>query len=81
MTVKVSVSLPDDIGAYLATQHNASATVAEALRARMGDAEIRRAKRRADAESYAAYVAAHPVDGMEELDAATAEMSLRGHEW
>jgi hypothetical protein len=35
MTRRVTVSLPDEIAAYLDTASNASATVAEALRAQM----------------------------------------------
>jgi hypothetical protein len=35
MTKRVTVSLPDDIAAYLETHDNASAAVADALRAKM----------------------------------------------
>ncbi|WP_089007254.1 hypothetical protein [Micromonospora viridifaciens] len=35
MTKRVTVSLPDDVAAYLEREENASAAVADALRARM----------------------------------------------
>ncbi|HZN19808.1 MAG TPA: hypothetical protein VFB84_16730 [Micromonosporaceae bacterium] len=35
MTKRVTVSLPDDVAAYLATADNASAAVADAMRAQM----------------------------------------------
>ena len=40
MTKKIAVSLPDDVAEYLATQPNASATVAAAVRARMRPARL-----------------------------------------
>lgn len=38
MTKRVTVSLPDDVAAYLDQEENASAAVADALRARMNRA-------------------------------------------
>jgi hypothetical protein len=40
MVAKISVSLPDDVAAYLSTQANASATIAAALRAQMAAAHL-----------------------------------------
>lgn len=43
MTKRVTVSLPDDVAAYLETRPNASATVADALRAQMSRGAATRA--------------------------------------
>jgi hypothetical protein len=47
MTKRVTVSLPDDVAAYLETRDNASATVAQALRAEMNRGTATRAILRA----------------------------------
>ena len=78
MTVKISVSLPDDVGEWLQAQPNASAAVADAVRARMPDA--RRARQRAAAQAYAMSVRQQPVEGIDELDAMQVEQ-LREHDW
>jgi hypothetical protein len=79
MTQRLTVSLPDDVAAWLATEPNASAAVADALRARMADREIASAKRRRDAKVYADW-AAHWLDGEDELIAHSNAISLQGHE-
>jgi hypothetical protein len=45
MTVKLSISVPDDVAAYLQASGNASAAVTEAVRRLLPDA--RRARQRA----------------------------------
>ncbi|MEU5723486.1 hypothetical protein [Micromonospora sp. NPDC047738] len=47
MTKRVTVSLPDDVAAYLEREENASAAVADALRARMDRAAATAAMLRA----------------------------------
>jgi hypothetical protein len=81
MTVKLSVSLPDDVGEWLARQPNTSAAVAAAVRARMEVEESSRSRRRRKAESYVRWSADRGGNRLDELDAATADMSLRGGEW
>jgi hypothetical protein len=77
MTVKMSFSLPDDVAEYVRRQPNASAEVAEALRARMDVKEEEHATRRREAEGYARYLEANPVEGLDEITAASNELSLR----
>lgn len=81
MTVKISISLPDDIAEWLSRQRNTSATVTEAVRARMDDEEEGSRRRRAAVAAYAAYLAENPIPGMDELDAATNEASQHGNAW
>jgi hypothetical protein len=50
MTVKLSVSVPDDVAAYLQSQGNASAAVTDAVRRVLPEA--RRARQRAAARAY-----------------------------
>lgn len=50
MTVKLSISVPDDVAAYLQSQGNASAAVTEAVRRVLPEA--RRARQRAAAQAY-----------------------------
>ena len=40
MTVKLSISVPDDVAAYLQSQGNASAAVTEAVRRVLPEAEL-----------------------------------------
>ena len=54
MTVKLSISVPDDVAAYLQSQGNASAAVTEAVRRVLPEA--RRARQRAAAQAYGAYL-------------------------
>lgn len=51
MTVKLSVSLPDDVAAFLQQQGNVSGYVAEIIRHRMPDA--RRERMRAAVKAFA----------------------------
>ena len=50
MTVKLSISVPDDVAAYLQGQGNASAAVTAAVRRILPDA--RRDRQRAAARAY-----------------------------
>jgi hypothetical protein len=79
--MKLSVSVPDEIGAWLARQPNTSAAVAAAVRAQMAVEESSRSRRRRKAESYGRWLAERGAGRLDELDAATAELSLRGGEW
>jgi hypothetical protein len=54
MTVKLSISVPDDVAAYLQSQGNASAAVTEAVRRVLPEA--RRAHQHAAAQAYGAYL-------------------------
>jgi hypothetical protein len=76
MTVKLSISVPDDVAAYLQSQGNASAAVTEAVRKLLPEA--RRARQRADARGYADYLrttgACPAVDDDNDI-------ALRGTRW
>jgi len=54
MTVKLSISVPDDVAAYLQSQGNASAAVTDAVRRVLPEA--RHARQRAAAQSYGEYL-------------------------
>jgi hypothetical protein len=53
MTVKLSISVPDDVAAYLQSQGNVSAAVTEAVRQVLPEA--RRTRQRAAALAYGDY--------------------------
>lgn len=54
MTVKLSISVPDDVAAYLQAQDNVSAAVTEAVRRVLPEA--RRARQREAARAYGEYL-------------------------
>jgi Arc/MetJ-type ribon-helix-helix transcriptional regulator len=54
MTVKISISVPDDVAAYLQSQTNASAAVTDAVRRLLPEA--RRARQREAAEAYGEFL-------------------------
>ena len=54
MTVKLSISVPDDVAAYLQSQGNASAAVTDAVRRVFP--EVRRARQRAAAQAYGQFL-------------------------
>ena len=54
MTVKLSISVPDDVAAYLQSQGNASAAVTDAVRRVLPEA--RRARQRAAAKELGEYL-------------------------
>lgn len=82
MTVKLSISVPDDVAAYLQDQGNASAAVTAAVRRVLP--EVRRARRRAAAQAYGEYLH-QQAKQQSEADVALIESSndiaLRGSEW
>ena len=54
MTVKLSISVPDDVASYLQSHGNVSAAVTEAVRRVLPEA--RRARQRAAAHAYGEYL-------------------------
>jgi hypothetical protein len=54
MTVKLSISVPDDVAEYLQGQDNASAAVTDAVRRILP--QVRRARQRAAAQEYGEYL-------------------------
>jgi hypothetical protein len=82
MTVKLSISVPDDVAAYLQGQRNASAAVTAAVRRILPEA--RRARRRAAAQAYGEYLR-QQTEQQRAADVALIEssndISLRGSEW
>jgi hypothetical protein len=81
MTVKVSVSLPDDVAAWLALQRNVSAAVADAVRADLGADELRRSRRRQDAAAFVQEARSLGLADHDELDRVTLAISSEGCEW
>jgi hypothetical protein len=82
MTVKLSISVPDDVAAYLQSQGNASAAVTAAVRRVLPEA--RRAEQRAAAQACAEYVrgrSQQQVDADRSLIEASNDVALRGAEW
>jgi hypothetical protein len=82
MTVKLSISVPDDVAAYLQSQGNASATVTEAVRRVLP--EVRRARQRAAAQAYGEYLrqrTAQQVDDDRALVESSNDVALRDAEW
>jgi hypothetical protein len=82
MTVKLSISVPDDVAAYLQSQGNASAAVVEAVRRVLPDA--RRARQREAAQAYGQYLRRRSAQ-QAEADRAMIEHSndiaLRDSQW
>lgn len=82
MTVKLSISVPDDVAAYLQGQGNASAAVTAAVRRILPEA--RRARQRTAAHAYRQYLRGRTVQ-QADADAAlietSSDISLRGSEW
>ena len=82
MTVKLSISVPDDVGAYLQAQSNASAAVTEAVRRVLPEA--RRARQRAAARAHGEYLRGRAAQQIEEdvaLIESSNDIALRGSEW
>jgi Arc/MetJ-type ribon-helix-helix transcriptional regulator len=77
MTVKLSISVPDDVAAYLQSSGNASAAVTEAVRRMLPEA--RRARQRAAARGYAEFLHRQPSDRSRVEEAN--EIALRGSQW
>ena len=81
MTVKLSVSVPDDVAIYLQGQGNASAAVTAAVRRMLPEA--RRARQRAAAEACGAYVRLKGATQVEDdaLIESSHDIALRDSEW
>jgi hypothetical protein len=82
MTVKLSISVPDDVAAYLQGQGNASAAVTEAVRRMLPEA--RRARQREAARAYGDYLrrrSAQQVADDETLIESSNDIALRDSQW
>ena len=82
MTVKLSISVPDDVAAYLQGQGNASAAVTEAVRRVLPEA--RRARQRAAAQAYGEYLRRRTAQQIEDdrtLIESSNDISLRDTQW
>jgi hypothetical protein len=82
MTVKLSISVPDDVAAYLQGQGNASAAVTEAVRRVLPEA--RRTRQRAAAQAYGEYLRRRTAQQIEDdttLIESSNDISLRDSRW
>jgi hypothetical protein len=82
MTVKLSISVPDDVAAYLQSQSNASAAVTDAVRRILPEA--RRARQRAAAQAYGDYLRRRTAEQRasdRDLVEASNDIALRDAEW
>ena len=82
MTVKLSISVPDDVAAYLQGQGNASAAVTEAVRRMLPEA--RRARQRAAAQAYGEYLRQRTAQQIEDdrtLIESSNDIALRDSQW
>ncbi|MFF5288282.1 hypothetical protein [Paractinoplanes globisporus] len=76
MTVKLSISVPDDVAAYLQSSGNASAAVTSAVRRILPEA--RRARQRAAARDFGEFLRR---SGSCPDASASNEIALRGTRW
>jgi Arc/MetJ-type ribon-helix-helix transcriptional regulator len=82
MTVKISISVPDDVAAYLQSQPNASAAVTEAVRRVLPVA--RRARQRQAAQAYGEYLRRRTPRQAEDdrmLIESSNDVALRDSQW
>ncbi|HZN16755.1 MAG TPA: hypothetical protein VFB84_00930 [Micromonosporaceae bacterium] len=82
MTVKLSISVPDDVAAYLQSHGNVSAAVTEAVRRVLP--ETRRARQRAAAQAYGEYLrrrTAQQVADDRALMESSNDIALRDAQW
>ena len=82
MTVKLSISVPDDVAAYLQGQDNASAAVTEAVRRVLPEA--RRARQREAARAYGEYLRRRTPQQSESdrlLIESSNDIALRDSQW
>jgi hypothetical protein len=82
VTVKLSISVPDDVAAYLQGQGNASAAVTEAVRRVLPEA--RRERQRAAAQAYGEYLRRRTAQEIEDDNAlmeSSNDISLRDSQW
>jgi len=82
MTVKLSISVPDDVAAYLQDQGNASAAVTEAVRRVLP--ETRRRRQREAAQAYGEHLrrrTAQQIDEDRTLIETSNDIALRDSQW
>jgi hypothetical protein len=82
MTVKLSISVPDDVAAYLEGEGNASAAVTAAVRRVLPEA--RRARQRAAAQAYGSYLRGRSIEQLVEdrmLIESSNDIALRDAQW
>jgi hypothetical protein len=82
MTVKLSISVPDDVAAYLQDQGNASAAVTEAVRRILPEAL--RVRQREAAQAYGRYLRRRSAQQLADETAlieASNDVSLRDAQW
>jgi post-segregation antitoxin (ccd killing protein) len=82
MTVKLSISVPDDVAAYLQGYGNVSAAVTEAVRRVLPEA--RRARQREAAEAYGEYARRRTAQQIEDdrtLIESSNDIALRDSQW
>jgi hypothetical protein len=82
MTVKLSISVPDDVAAFLQGQGNVSAAVTEAVRRTLPEA--RRARQREAAQAYGEHMRRRTAQQIEDdraLIESSNDLSLRDSQW
>ncbi|WP_127502084.1 hypothetical protein [Actinoplanes solisilvae] len=82
MTVKLSISVPDDVAAYLQSRGNVSAAVTEAVR--QVQPEARRERQRAAAQAYGAFLRRRSPEDVEAdraLIESSNDIALRDSAW
>jgi hypothetical protein len=82
MTTKLSISVPDDVAAYLEEQGNASAAVTEAVRRVLP--EVRRARQRRAAQTYGEYLRRRTAQQIKDdtaLIESSNDIALRDSQW
>jgi hypothetical protein len=82
MTVKLSISVPDDVAAYLQSQDNASAAVTDAIRRILPQA--RRARQHEAAQAYGQYLrqrSARQVAEDQALIESSNDIALHDAQW
>ena len=82
MTVKLSISVPGDVAAYLQGQGNASAAVTKAVRRMLPEA--RRARQREAAQAYGEYLRRRTTQQTEDdkaLMQSSNDIALRDSQW
>jgi len=82
MTIKLSISVPDDVATYLQSQGNASAAVTDAVRRVLP--EVRRERQRAAAQAYGEFLRRRTIEQVAEdraLIESSNDIALRDAEW
>jgi hypothetical protein len=81
MTVKISISVPDDVAAYLQSQTNASAAVTDAVRRLLPEA--RRARQREAAGAYGEFLRRTQQKARDDqmLIESSNDIALRDSQW